>query len=76
MNSKALRWLLILLMRSFIKSLKSPSPSSPPLKGGELKYPSPLFAKEGTLIPPFGKGRVGGIFCADTASILIPLICI
>jgi hypothetical protein len=43
----------VLLMRSLVKPHTSPSPSSPPLKGGEILQPSPLEGEgegEGALL--------------------------
>jgi hypothetical protein len=42
-----------ILMRSLVKPHTSPSPSSPPLKGGEILQPSPLEGEgegEGALL--------------------------
>ena len=43
-----------ILMRSLVKPHTSPSPSSPPLKGGEILQPSPL---EGEPACPVGRGE-------------------
>ncbi|OGW33400.1 MAG: hypothetical protein A2X59_00155 [Nitrospirae bacterium GWC2_42_7] len=43
-------------MRSIIKPHTSPSPSSPPLKGGEVLQPSPLEG-EGEPACPVGRGE-------------------
>ena len=40
-------------------ALSSPSPSSPPLKGGEIEYPSP---PEGEPACPVGRGKGEGVF--------------
>ena len=44
-------------MRSLVKPHTSPSPSSPPLKGGEILQPSPL---EGEPACPVGRGEGEG----------------
>ena len=56
-------------------------PCFPLYQGGELKrgydlknLPYPLFAKEGGIIPPFGKGRLGGILQTNVVFIFKLLI--
>jgi len=46
-----------IIMRPQVKPQISPSPSSPPLKGGEILYPSPL---EGEPACPVGRGEGEG----------------